>query len=72
MAVGASAEYKPPENMSEILQEVFNKFWELDIEPEISTPFFSLITRLNCGMTFGMPDFFDKVTDSCTLANIKV
>jgi hypothetical protein len=64
-------EYKTPENLHTVLTEVFEKFWELDIEPHISTPFFALITRNNCGPVFGMANYFDKITDSCTLANIK-
>lgn len=67
-----NTETKPPDNMYEVLQDVFQIFWELDIEPEVSAPFFSLITQHNCGPTFGMPDFFDRITESCTLANIKV
>jgi hypothetical protein len=65
-------EYKAPENLQTILAEVFNKFWDLEVAPAISTPFFALITRHNCGPVFGMPEYFDKVTDACTLANIKV
>ena len=65
-------EYKAPENLHGILLDGFNKFWELDMDPSISTPFFALITRHNCGPVFGLPDYFEKVTDACTLANIKV
>lgn len=65
-------EYKAPENLHAALTEVFNSFWELEMESAILTPFFALIDRHNCGPIFGMPDYFDKVTDACTLATIKV
>lgn len=64
-------QYKAPENLHSALTDLFNIFWELDIEPHISTPFFALLTRHNCGPVFGMENYFDKVTDACTLANIK-
>lgn len=62
---------KAPDNLHPAISEVLNTFWELDIEPQISTPFFALITRHNCGPVFGMGDYFEKVADACTMANIK-
>ena len=59
-------------NIYTAMSEIFNKFWEIEIDPLHSTPFFALITRYNCGPVFNMPDYFDKVIESCTLANIKV
>jgi hypothetical protein len=61
-----------PENLYLILNDVFNKIWNLEIEAVLSTPFFGLITRYNCGDVFGMPDYFEKVSEACTLANIQV
>lgn len=61
-----------PENLFEVLQGVFDVFWDLDIDPAISTPFFAFITRQSCGPSFGMPDYFTKVAEACTLVNIKV
>ena len=65
-------QYKTPENLQPVLKEVFDKYWDLEIDPQVSTPFFALITRHNCGPVFGMADYFDKVSDACTLANIQV
>lgn len=65
-------QHRVPENMFEVLQGVFDAFWDLDVDPAISTPFFALITRQSCGPSFGMPDYFSKVTEACTLVNIKV
>ena len=42
------------------------------LEPAaVVTPFFGLITPVNCEM-LGLPHFFDKVVESCSLANISV
>ena len=35
-----NSETKPPDNMYVVIEEVFQIFWELDIEPEVSAPFF--------------------------------
>lgn len=63
---------RPPDNLQEIINEIFQKFWELDMDPTVATPFFGVITRHNCGTSFNMPDYFDKIAEACTLANIKV
>jgi hypothetical protein len=64
--------HRVPENLFEVLQGVFDVFWDLDVDPAISTPFFAFITRQSCGPSFGMPDYFSKVAEACTLVNIKV
>lgn len=61
-----------PEVLFSKLQGVFDVFWDLELDPPaVATPFFGLITRNNCDM-LGLPRFFDKVIDSCSLANINV
>ena len=53
------------------LESVFKVFWDLELEPAVATPFFGLITRHNCD-ALGLPRFFDKIIESCSLANISV
>jgi hypothetical protein len=62
----------PPEVLQPHLERVFQGFWELELAPpSLATPFFGLITRNNCDV-LGLPRFFDKVLESCSLANISV
>ena len=53
------------------LEEIFKEFWELELDHTLATPFFGLIERHTCD-AMKLPRFFDKVMESCTLANISV
>mmetsp|Transcript_306 Transcript_306/g.696 ORF Transcript_306/g.696 Transcript_306/m.696 type:complete len:287 (-) Transcript_306:2617-3477(-) len=60
----------PQDVLQPKLEAVFQVFWDLELEPSaVVTPFFGLITPRNCDM-LGLPRFFDKVVESCSLANI--
>lgn len=60
----------PQDVLQPKLEGVFQVFWDLELEPAaVVTPFFGLITPKNCDM-LGLPRFFDKVVESCSLANI--
>jgi len=62
----------PQDVLQPKLEAVFQVFWDLELEPSaVVTPFFGLITPRNCDM-LGLPRFFDKVVESCSLANISV
>lgn len=62
----------PPEVLQPILQEIFDEFWDLKMDPpELMVPFFSIITREKCD-ALGLPGFYDKVMQECTLANMNV
>jgi hypothetical protein len=62
----------PLEVLQPQLEAVFQVFWELELAPPaLATPFFGLVTRANCDV-LGLPRFFDKVLESCSLANISV
>jgi hypothetical protein len=60
-----------PHILQPILQEVFDEFWNLELEPEVAIPFFTTITRENCAH-LGMPDFYEKISIECTFADMKV
>lgn len=56
----------------EALQRLFDEFWDLEFnDPIVAAAFFSLITKKNC-TSLGVPDYFEKILEACTLANIKV
>jgi len=65
-----TATTKSPSNLLNVLTTVFNEFWDMQLNPVIAAPFFSLITPENCA-AFGMADYFSKVEIACTLTNIK-
>ena len=54
-----------------VCNKIFNEFWELTYSPRLSEHLFSCITSENCA-DLGMPDYFSKVDNAVTLANIKV
>jgi len=62
---------RTPSNLQPVLRSILDEFWNESLEPLVAIPFFSLITRENCA-SFGLPDYFSKVEESCTLTNIKV
>ena len=62
---------RTPPNLQPVLRSILDAFWNETLEPLVAIPFFSLITRENCA-SFGLPDYFSKVEESCTLTNIKV
>ena len=43
----------------------------MDFENKVSIPFFACITPENCA-NLGIPDYFSKVDNAMTLANVKV
>mmetsp|Transcript_16908 Transcript_16908/g.25489 ORF Transcript_16908/g.25489 Transcript_16908/m.25489 type:complete len:301 (-) Transcript_16908:62-964(-) len=59
-----------PEILQPVLQKIFDGFWDLEMEPSIAIPFFSIITRENCER-IQLPGFYEKVMQECTLRNIK-
>jgi hypothetical protein len=61
----------PPHILQPLLQEVFDDFWNMELQPEVAIPFFTTITRDNC-IHLGMPDFYDKISTECTFATMKV
>lgn len=66
----AGSKRMSPDELHRHLEKVFKYFWELELSPpSLATPFFGILTRANCDV-LGLPRFFDKVTESCTLANI--
>lgn len=66
-----SARLIHPHVLQPVLQEVFDEFWNMDLEPDVAIPFFTTITRDNCAH-LGMPDFYDKISTECTFADMKV
>jgi len=57
-----------------ILHKIFNEFWEMNFDPQVAIPFFSLITPENCE-ELGLPNYFKVVPCeglATTLVNIKV
>jgi hypothetical protein len=60
-----------PHILQPILQEVFDEFWNLELQPEVAIPFFATITRENSAH-LGMPDFYDRIPTECTFADMKV
>lgn len=71
IGVGVSSYSLPPEILQPILQELFDEFWNLELESQLAIPFFATITRENCN-ALGLPGFFEKVMQECTLSNINV
>jgi hypothetical protein len=60
-----------PQILQPVLQSIFDEFWNLDMDPEVALPFFSTISRDNCAR-LGMPDFYEKIAQECTFADMKV
>ena len=70
--VGGSGPMLPPQVLQPMLQEIFEEFWNLELSPpQVAIPFFSHITRDNCDL-LGLPGFYERVMQECTLANINV
>ena len=53
------------------MHRILNELWEMDFENKVSIPFFACITPENC-TNLGIPDYFSKVDNAMTLANVKV
>lgn len=71
-AAGGGSARIPMDVLQPQLESVFQVFWDLELEPAaLATPFFGLITRNNCDV-LGLPRFFDRILESCSLANISV
>lgn len=64
-------EIEPHPKLYDVIPIIFNEFWEMTFEPKMSVPFFACITPENC-TELGIPNYFEKIVESCTLANIKV
>jgi hypothetical protein len=71
VGLGVPSSSLPPEVLQPILQELFDEFWNLELDSKIAIPFFANISRHNCDV-LGLPGFYEKVMQECTLFNVNV